>query len=139
MVNFHEQRAITHEGTVHYKTIIEIEEDIVLLNITTKFHKILIKTIQLTKLESGCSWCCDRKDIWKYLQDGRSEVPNVNFPLQIHVVNPTSPFLTPITTTYHNLHKHGRTDCIKPLHTQWQTDRLTVVTLNSPAIVMAGA
>ena len=36
----------------------------------------------------------------EYLQDGHSEVPNVNFPLQIYVVNPRklapqAPFITP--------------------------------------------
>ena len=45
MVNFHKQRAITTKkkpGAIW--TIIELEEDIMVLNNMTKFHKILIKS-----------------------------------------------------------------------------------------------
>ena len=49
-VNFHKQRAITLESAIW--TIIELEEDIMILNNVTKFHKILIK---IFKLESGRS------------------------------------------------------------------------------------
>ena len=38
MVNFHKQRVITTEWTIN-----ELEEDIMVLNNVTKFHKILIK------------------------------------------------------------------------------------------------
>ena len=47
MVNFHKQRAITTE-----RTIIELDEDIMVLNNMTKFHKILIKNIQLREQTS---------------------------------------------------------------------------------------
>ena len=46
MVNYHKQRAITTEHGAIW-TIIEIEEDIMVLNNVTKFHKILIKNIQV--------------------------------------------------------------------------------------------
>ena len=49
MAKFHEQKAITPEGI--YITMLELEKDIMVLNNVTKFHKILIKTIQL--IESG--------------------------------------------------------------------------------------
>ena len=39
MVNFHEQRPITLEGMVQLWNIIELEEDIMVLNKVTKFHK----------------------------------------------------------------------------------------------------
>ena len=45
MVNFHEQRAITPKRLGAIWTIIELEEDIMVLNNMTIFHKILIKTI----------------------------------------------------------------------------------------------
>ena len=49
-----------------------------------------------------------------YLQDGRSEVPNGMWPLQIYGVNLTrltpQAHFNPITTRYPNLTKHGRTD-----------------------------
>ena len=48
MVNFHKQRALTPESMVLW-AIIGLEEDIMALNNVTKFHKILIKTIQLTR------------------------------------------------------------------------------------------
>ena len=47
MVNFHKQRAITP-----ICTIIELEEEIMILKNVTKFHKILIKTIQLREWTS---------------------------------------------------------------------------------------
>ena len=50
MVTFHNQMAKTPEDTGVIRTIIEIEEDIILLNNMTKLHKVLIKTIDL---ESG--------------------------------------------------------------------------------------
>ena len=43
-VNFRQQRAITTESMVIW-TIIELEEDIMVLYNVTKFHKILIKYI----------------------------------------------------------------------------------------------
>ena len=46
-VNFHKQRAITHESIVRYRPLSNLEEDIMVLNNVTKFHKILIKTIRL--------------------------------------------------------------------------------------------
>ena len=53
MVNFHKQRAITAESLVRYGlTIIELEEDIIVLNNVTKFHKILIKSIRLRERTS---------------------------------------------------------------------------------------
>ena len=45
MVNFHNQMAKTTEDTGVIRTIIELEEDNILLNNMTKFHKVLIKTI----------------------------------------------------------------------------------------------
>ena len=45
-VNFNKQRAITAEKHGAIWTIIELEEDIMVLNNVTKFHKILIKSIQ---------------------------------------------------------------------------------------------
>ena len=51
-VNFHKQRAITTESLVRYRTIIELEEDIMVLNNVTKFHKILIKNIRLRERTS---------------------------------------------------------------------------------------
>ena len=45
-VNFHKQRTITAESMVrngHY----QLEEDTMVLNSVTKFHKMLIKSIQL--------------------------------------------------------------------------------------------
>ena len=47
MVIFHKQRAITTESMVRYGPLFELEEDIMVLNIVTKFHKILIKNIRL--------------------------------------------------------------------------------------------
>ena len=47
MVNFHKQRAITTEKQDAIWTIIELEEDIMVLNNVIKFHKILIKNILL--------------------------------------------------------------------------------------------
>ena len=46
MVNFHKQMAITAESIVIW-TIIDLEEDIMVLNNVTKFHKIQNKSIQL--------------------------------------------------------------------------------------------
>ena len=46
MMNFNEQRAITPESMVQYGPLLN-EEDIMVLNDVTKFHKILIKTIRL--------------------------------------------------------------------------------------------
>ena len=46
MVNFHKQMAITAESIVIW-TIIDLEEDIMVLNNVTKFHKIQSKSIQL--------------------------------------------------------------------------------------------
>ena len=51
ILNFHKQRTITTESILRYMTIIELEEDIVVLNNVTKFHKILIKKI--LEVESG--------------------------------------------------------------------------------------
>ena len=48
-VNFHKQRAIT-TGAIWI--IIELEEDIMVLNNVTKFHKILIKNIRLRERTS---------------------------------------------------------------------------------------
>ena len=42
MVKFHKERAITLDSLVQVWTIIELE-DIIVLNNVTKFHKILIK------------------------------------------------------------------------------------------------
>ena len=46
MVNFHKQMKITAESIVIW-TIIDLEEDIMVLNNVTKFHKIQNKSIQL--------------------------------------------------------------------------------------------
>ena len=46
-VNFHKQRAITLESLVQYGPLSNLEEDIMVLNIWTKFHKILIKIIRV--------------------------------------------------------------------------------------------
>ena len=43
--HFHKQRARTPEGHGAIWTIIEHEEDIMVLNNVTKFHNILIKTL----------------------------------------------------------------------------------------------
>ena len=50
MVNFHKQRAITTESMVQWN-IIELEDFMVLHNVT-KFHKILIISIQLRERTS---------------------------------------------------------------------------------------
>ena len=47
MVKFHKERAITLESLVQIWTITELEEDIMVLNNVTKFHKILIKNIRV--------------------------------------------------------------------------------------------
>ena len=63
MVNFHKERVITTKSMVLYGplsnlkngviwTIIELEEDIMVLNKVTKFHKILIKSIRLRERTS---------------------------------------------------------------------------------------
>ena len=53
MVNFHNQMAKTNEDTGVIRTIIELEEDNILLNNMTKFHKVLIKTIRLREWALG--------------------------------------------------------------------------------------
>ena len=45
IVKSHKERAITLESLEQIWTIIELEEDIIVLNNVTKFHKILIKNI----------------------------------------------------------------------------------------------
>ena len=50
MVNFPKQRAITTENMVRYGPLWNFEEEIMVLNNVTKFHKILIKIFEL---ESG--------------------------------------------------------------------------------------
>ena len=52
MVKFHKERAITLESLVQIWTIIELEEDIMVLNNVTKFHKILIKNIRVRERTS---------------------------------------------------------------------------------------
>ena len=52
MVNFHNQMAKTPEDTGVIRTIIELEDNI-LLNNMTKFHKVLIKTIRLRERALG--------------------------------------------------------------------------------------
>ena len=56
MKNFHKQMAITTESMVRSGgaiwTIIQLEEDIMVLNNVTKFHKILIKNIGLREWTS---------------------------------------------------------------------------------------
>ena len=52
MLNFHKQRAITTDSMVWYKTIIELEVDIMVLNDVAKFHKILMKNIWLRERTS---------------------------------------------------------------------------------------
>ena len=52
MVNFHKQRAITTESMERLLTIIKLEEDIMVLNNVTMFHKILIKNIRLRERTS---------------------------------------------------------------------------------------
>ena len=47
MVNFHKQRAITTESMVRYGPLSNIEDDIMVLNNVTKFHKILINSNRL--------------------------------------------------------------------------------------------
>ena len=53
MVNFHNQMAKTLEDTGVIRTIIELEEDNILINNMTKFHKVLIKTIRLRERALG--------------------------------------------------------------------------------------
>ena len=53
MVNFHNQMAKTPEDTGVIRTIIELEEDNILLNNMTKFHKVLIKVSVLNLLASN--------------------------------------------------------------------------------------
>ena len=43
----HEQRAITPEGMVQYGPLCKSRKNIMILNSVTKFHKVLIKIIQL--------------------------------------------------------------------------------------------
>ena len=45
--------AKTNEDTGVIRTIIELEEDNILLNNMTKFHKVLIKTIRLREWALG--------------------------------------------------------------------------------------
>ena len=52
MVNFHKQRAKTTENMVRYGPFIELEEDIMVPNNVTKFHKILIKSVRLREQTS---------------------------------------------------------------------------------------
>ena len=52
IVKFHKERAITVESLVQKWTIIELEEDIMVLNNVTKFHKILIKNIRVREWTS---------------------------------------------------------------------------------------
>ena len=52
MVKFHKERAITLESLVQIWTIIKLEEDIMVLNNVTKFHKILIKNIRVRERTS---------------------------------------------------------------------------------------
>ena len=52
MVNFHKQRAITIESMVRYGPLSNLKKTscmIMILNNVTKFHKILIKDIQLSE------------------------------------------------------------------------------------------
>ena len=54
-MNFHKQRAITDESMVRYPDMDHygtVEEDIMVLNNVTKFHKILIKSIRLREWTS---------------------------------------------------------------------------------------
>ena len=51
MVNFHKQRDITTDSRA-ILTIIELEEDIMVLSNVTKFHKILIKNIRVRERTS---------------------------------------------------------------------------------------
>ena len=53
MVNFHNQMAKTPEDTGVIRTIIELEEDNILLNNMTKFHNVLIKSIRLRERALG--------------------------------------------------------------------------------------
>ena len=64
MINFNEQMAILLKSMTQCAiwTIIELEEDIMVLNNVTKFHKILIKTNN-SNLESEHHWCDVRTDI----------------------------------------------------------------------------
>ena len=55
MENFHKQRDITTESMVRYGPFIELEEDIMVLNNVTNFHKILIKSIRLRE-RIGFKW-----------------------------------------------------------------------------------
>ena len=53
MVNFHKQRAITTENLVQYEPLSNLKKkNIMVLNNVTKFHKILIKNIQLREQTS---------------------------------------------------------------------------------------
>ena len=52
MVNFHKQRAITTENLVQYEPLSNLKKNIMVLNNVTKFHKILIKNIQLRERTS---------------------------------------------------------------------------------------
>ena len=53
MGNFHNQMAKSPGDTGVIRTIIELEEDNILLNNMTKFHKVLIKTIRLRERALG--------------------------------------------------------------------------------------
>ena len=52
MVNFHKQRGHNYRKQGAIWTIIELEEDIMVLNNVTMFHKILIKNIRLRERTS---------------------------------------------------------------------------------------
>ena len=52
MTYFDEQRAITLEGMVLLWTTMELEEDIIILNNVTTFHKIQIKTFLPKELKT---------------------------------------------------------------------------------------
>ena len=46
-MNFRQQRAITTESMVRYGPLSKVEEDIMVLNNVTKFHKIVKKNIRV--------------------------------------------------------------------------------------------
>ena len=52
MENFHKQRDITTASLVRYGPFMELEEDSMVLNNVTNFHKILIKSIRLRERTS---------------------------------------------------------------------------------------
>ena len=69
-VNFHKQWAITTESLVRYGPLSNLKKTLMVLNNVTKFHKILIKSIQFReRTSSGQKYV--RKYVHTYVRTDR--------------------------------------------------------------------